>query len=710
METKTGHARLTWAMQGDIIEGLQGVEIDGVELMNRSFPARFIFQGPEGWDYRSFRHVETVAEGENVILRTEAIGSVQDASWYRDQYDHDILRLGTPQKAPPLQVDFIVTPAAAVYDGLEFQGFTLAWRFRCSGAKLGRLRWQQHWEVGGHAVGNTVYWQSQIASPVATFTRETAWDNFCWKTLLRDKTDENISMQVNCRLAYHQLFDMLCAEPGILLGYFPKAQSVQTACRKNAGEDHYHVFESLEFPLAEEQTLSGKTVLFAAPARQTDAVRKNLWFAVNGVLENSYREQTGIVRSRLLPTMLDWMQGTSAENNRLYFDTHVAGERVPAERHLEWLGQNAMPKARQQGYRRFWTRPFCASDTSELMFWSKSMGGRSVMDGDLAVGSCCCVWEYKPSALFGGGAMARRFYELGHANGLDIGIWMGNHLSTKAPVLRDHPDWVLKDRNFANPAGGYDDQIMAVINWNSGARQWILDDLIAWKRNYGLDFIFFDSLGNLGLKTRNYAAPDLADNFPGIARFVAEVTAAGIEVLCEGRSFLGVPHFGISNDGNMESESDPLRGQNSLGWFRGHEDMFYGMEAFTEHNPRVPLARLSDTHFRIIAGGGMVEIGGGPAELDDQRRIFNHVGEFMQHRTLLENGQGVLWTAVNGNQVAFAFQAGPLALSGPGVVHHVTPAGLVSRGIARAIDATVNSVFLITPPGAEPVEPTVRPK
>ena len=54
--------------------------------------------------------------------------------------------------------------------------------------------------------------------------------------------------------------------------------------------------------------------------------------------------------------------------------------------------------------------------------------------------------------------------------------------------------------------GGYDDLIMAVVNWNSGARDWILEDLVAWKRQYGLDFIFFDSLGNLGLKTRNYAA------------------------------------------------------------------------------------------------------------------------------------------------------------------------------------------------------------
>jgi hypothetical protein len=443
--------------------------------------------------------------------------------------------------------------------------------------------------------------------------------------------------------------------------------------------------------------LSGKTLLFASRAGGTEAARKNLWFAVNETLEDSYRAQTGVTRSRLLPTMTHWMLGTAAENDHLSFESDASGVRVPAERYLEWLGEYVMPKAREQGYRRFWTRPFCASDTSEMMFWNKSMSGNSAMDGDLTIGSCCCVREYTPSAMFGGGAMARRFYALGHEHGLDIGIWVGNHLSTQAPILRTHPDWVLKDRNFANPAGGYDDQIMAVVNWNSDARQWILDHLLAWKQQYGLDFIFFDSLGNLGLKTRNYASADLADNFRGIARFVAEVTRAGIEVLCEGRSFLGVPHFGISNDGNMESEADPLRGQNSLGWYRGHEDMFCGMEAFTEHNPRVPDDRMSAMYFRIIAGGGLLEIEGGPAELGNYLHIYNRVAEVMQHRTLLEDDQGVLWSAADGKQVYFAFRDGPLELSRPAAIHQVTQAGLAPCGSGRTIHATAASVFLITP-------------
>lgn len=698
MRTRLGKAVLEWSLRdGDVIAGLGGVEIDGVRLMDTAFPSTFIFQGPEGWDYRAFRHMKTTTDGDTVVIHTSAIGSVADASWYRDQYDHDILYLGRPREVPALEVDFILAPTHAIYNGIAFDGFSVAWRIRCKSAKLGRLRWHQHWEIDGRAEGNTVYWQSQIASPVATFTRDSAWDNFCWKTLLKDKVDENISMQVNCRAAYHQLFDMLASPAGVFLGYFPEAQSVQTACRKNAGEDQYHVSESLEFPLASERDIAGKTLLFARQACPTEASRRNLWFDVNETLENSYRGQTGIRRSRVLPTLTHWMWGAFAEGDQLFYDPRKTGERVPAERYLEWLGIHEMPVAREKGFRRFWTRPYCVSDASEEMFRTKAMQGASVMDGDVTIGSCCCVREYKPSVMYGGGAMARRFYELGHENGLEVGIWVGNHLSTKAPMLRKHPDWVLKDRNFANPAGGYDDQIMAVVNWNSGAREWILGDLLAWKKNYGLDFVFFDSLGNLGLKTRNYAVPDLADNFQGLVRFVADLTGAGVEVICEGRSFVGAPHFGISNDGNMESASDPLRGQNSLGWFLDNEDMFCGMEAFTDHNPRVPEDRIIAMHFRTMAGGGLLDIGGGPAELDANFHIYNQVREFMKRRTVLEDGRGVLWEAPDGTQVLFAFKDGRWELPAPARVRQVTAEGLNDLGLYQVIEPKVRTVFLVTP-------------
>lgn len=700
MQIDFEHGSLTLGQDADgTIAGLAGLTIGGVAQMCEDYPAPFVFQSPEGWDYRRFRPEETVREGANVIVKTQAAGTAADHSWYRDQYDHDILLAGRPRQAPALEVDFVVSPASVTYGETAFTGVHLAWRFRSETARIARLRWAQHWEMNGNCEGATVYCQSQIAEPVATLARDAEWDNICWKTLRRGKTDSNVSMQMNARAAYHQLFDFLCAPAGVFLAYFPEGQTVQVLCRKLPGETEFHVVESVEFPLADSGEIPGKTILFAPGAGRTEASRGNLWFDVNESLENSYREQTGIVRSRRLPTRTHFMWGAAPSADHVYYDPHTTGERIPAERYLEWLGQHEMPRAAAQGCRRFWTRPYCVSDASELMFWKKSMQGRSIMDGDVTIGSCCCVHEYRPSTMYGGGEMAKRFYQLGHEQGLDIGIWVGNHLSTRSPALKEHPDWVLKDRNFANPAGGYDDLIMAVVDWNSGARDWILQDLLEWKDKYGLDFIFFDSLGNLGLKTRNFARADLADNLPGLLRFAAELTQAGVEIICEGRSFIGAPHFGIANDGNMESEADPLRGQNSLGWYLGREDMFCGMEAFTRNNKRVEPQKLVETHFRILAGGGLLDVGGGPEALHDHQRMVNRVAAHMQRRRLLEDDRGVTWSGPAA-EVIFAFKAGRFPLDGERRVRQVTADTFIDLGTARHIDAESWSVYLLDRAGA----------
>ena len=705
MHSQVGAAVLTWDTiedtDGVVITGLSGVEIMGVPLMDSSFPSRFILQGPDGWDYRTFRYLDTVRESDVTVIRTEAIGTQLDSSWYRDQYDHDILCLGRPRETPRLEVDFLLSEANEDYRDVAFTGFTLGWRFRSPDTDLGRLRWHQHWEIGGSALGSTVYWQSQIASPVHTFTRESSWNNVCWKSLLKGQQDRNVSMQLNARVAYHQLFDLLRGREGVFLGYFAEAQCVQMASCKSEGEENYHLVESLEFPLARTGSFSGKTILFSPTADMSEASVHNLWFDVNAKLEESYRIQTGIKKSRVLPTYTHDMLNAAAGEDHLYFDPHRTGERIPAERYLEWLGEHEMPLAKKNGFRRFWTRPYCISDTSEYMFWNKSMRGGSVMDGDVSIGSCCCVWEYKPSAMYGGGEMAKRFYELGHAAGLDVGIWVGNHLSPRSPIIEAHPEWILKDRNFANPTGGYSKDIMTVVDWNSPVRDWILQDLIAWKERYGLDFIFFDSLGNLGLKTRNYASSDLADNFCGLTRFIADVTQAGIEVICEGRSFLGAPHFAICNDANTQSDADPLIGQNSLDWFRGNENMFFGIEAFGDNNPNSDVDRLVTMNFRTLAGGGLFNIHDGPEALDDQRRLYNRIAHLMQKRTVLEDEKGVLWNGASGEQIFFSFRDGALPLDGTCSIRRVTPDGLDVAETMSQLEAEPNAVYLISSPASD---------
>jgi hypothetical protein len=235
-----------------------------------------------------------------------------------------------------------------------------------------------------------------------------------------------------------------------------------------------------------------------------------------------------------------------------------------------------------------------------------------------------------------------------------------------------------------------------VIDWNSGAREWILADLLAWKRNYGLDFIFLDSLGNLGLKTRNYADAHLRSNFPGLCAFLAELTAQGIEVICEGRSFVGAPFFAISSAGNMTSKTDPLVGQNSLSWFHGHEDMVSGMHLFTEPMALQEVSRLVDMHFRIVANHGILSVRNNSLpEVFGFYRIFNLVSAWMVDRELLPENRGVMWHADDGKELLFSYCKGCLPLSRKRAVARVCPDGIGAPREMEALDTEPNSVYLI---------------
>jgi hypothetical protein len=667
---------VTFGSGEDAFTGISQIEIDGVPLMDPSFQSAFVLTGPDGCRFDSFRVVRVSREDGRVVLEAVTTGVFSDRLWIRDQYNDDIRRLGRPQKPPEAHVNFIVEAVEEIFRGIRFKGIHVSVGFVSESASLARLEWSQHWEVGGSCAGATVLQQSQICRPVSELSLDSSWTDSCVKSLGDGTGLENISMQLNARCAYHQLFEFIRRGRGVFLGYYPKALCVQTSSRKNPGEDNYFVLDCLDFPLTDRIELPGKTILFSAEAVSNgEDSMKNLWFSVNRKLDDSYRTQTGIRKSRLLPTELDGMWETLAVDGTLRFGN--AGKNIPASEYLETLARDVVPGLREKGFRRFWSRPYCVSDTSELLFWNKAMRGRGVMDGDVAIGSCCCVWEYKPATLFGGSDAASRFYEISKSHGMDVGIWVGNHLSTKAPILREHPDWILKDRNFDNPSGGYDSHIMAVVDWNSGVREWILNDLIQWKSRHGLDFIFFDSLGNLGLKARNYSDPLLRNNFNGLCTFLAELSAHGIEIICEGRSFMGAPYFAISSAGNMLSDVDPLVGQNNLGWFRGHEDMLSGIHIFTENLKSIPADELVDMNFRIIANNAILKFQHcALPEIFNFYKIFNLVSQFMDEREILSDDRGVLWRSDAGHRLLFSYAAGAFLLQAETKIRRVMPDGV----------------------------------
>jgi hypothetical protein len=337
----------------------------------------------------------------------------------------------------------------------------------------------------------------------------------------------------------------------------------------------------------------------------------------------------------------------------------VGQEWVPAGEWIVAMADTYLPDLAERGIKRVITQPVCRTDVTERGLLTKFHQG---LHGDLFVGSACNVHRYEPADFWGGIKAWRYFYEKARKSGLEVGHWVGAHLADNAAILAEHPEWRLKGINTKNAAGGYSGFIIGSLNWNSGVRQWILDDLNRWREEGGLDYIWFDSLPNLGMVPVDYAH-GMATNAIALGRFIAGVQKIGIRHV----AIEGVSPFGISACGIFDPGPESLRtpgsvvGQNSWLWYAGNEDMLCDQAPRIEWNSRRTEEEARQTFFRCLANccvpmlGSYSRVGGPrPAWFREYLDAYWGVESDLIRRRLLPERQGVLWT--NGTrQVLFSY-------------------------------------------------------
>jgi hypothetical protein len=258
------------------------------------------------------------------------------------------------------------------------------------------------------------------------------------------------------------------------------------------------------------------------------------------------------------------------------------------------------------------------------------------------------------------------FTEHAHALGLKVGTWMGNQMSRNAPILREHPEWFSIGRTGKSNLGGYTSMLGSAADWNSGFRQWVVDDLKQWRDEGGLDYLFIDSWGNLGLLPIHFSH-NFTNNLDGIARLIADLQQAGFEYIQnESVGPFCIPRFGV---GTHQTQAE---GQNSLYWWLGNEDLADGLNICMRHLPGQSEEEAHAFHFRLLANYSLFSLQSWtdetPKELADKEEdvpfwtgtagqsepahrypllsIWPQVRDFMHghRRTTLPEGQGVLWT------------------------------------------------------------------
>ncbi len=432
-------------------------------------------------------------------------------------------------------------------------------------------------------------------------------------------------MQLTSRHGTLQSFDYQHSARGVLIGTWEKGEYVRSLIQKNPGETVLFVIDEHHVPYASSARTCAKRILYAPVC---DPVRaRDLWKLVKDGVQRGFQAQWNI---RGMPTRSEQTLDEIAVGNCPGSVCSYEGKVVASTEILDLLADKWLPKIKANGIELVGFFQFGESDVSE---WGRRYKLEDGVHGDLMVSSICNLWSFRPAAYWGGMPAWKRYVDRAHGLGLKVGTWIGNHISRNAPILHEHPEWFGVGRTGKANLGGYTAMMGKAINWNTGIRAWVVDSLKKVRDEAGLDYIFIDSWGNLGMLPIHYN-DGYSNNLDGCARLISELQAAGFEyIVNEGMGPLCQPRFGLG------VHPTAAEGQNSLNWWIGHEDMADGLNPILARVERMDLARC----FRFLANYCFVEV---PEETRSLMRVWPLVRDhmYMKKRTTLSDDRGVLWT------------------------------------------------------------------
>jgi hypothetical protein len=674
MTTKTltlsDHTRIELLVSAaGLFRGFGDITVRGVPLRNGGVPLRFQLDTHDGLLYTQLRLREVAPlAGGGQELRLDAIGQPWGRCEIHDDYAQAEVRLDTSDATVTDDLRIELRPVSQQLGGREWSGFAYRLRFHSAIRQVHRALVRATWELGGAITGNTVLMPGQCNQPVWRGSRERHFTSACLKTLDVYGRLHGNSFQLGPRGGMCQAFDFQHGPDGALMGYWPEFDGLSSLIESRPGDDVLHVVDEYRLPLASELVTPSKWILFT-PGSLPEHEARDLWWDTTQAVHGGIRERFGVAATRMIP------EGPYHHGFMHVYRNRVERGRVQlALRDGVWVDQadvldayaeDILPRLAALGFKRFKPEVVTESDVTAHGMIRKLDGG---IHGGLLCASICATHRHWPAEFWGGMAAWRRMYERGRALGMEIGHWMAPHMSPRAPIFAEHPEYRMIDV-VGQPAGGGYGQSLCVADWNSAFADWSFEHLRRWKEEGGLDYLWMDSFSNLGLLQINYAER-MRPQYTALARFIARLQQAGIGSFCfESLSAFGCPNFGIVDlQGAEMAQRKDVAGQNDFGWWAGEPDMICDMHLSVGGASR-GAAESARIQFQAMASRGLVFYGelaenggfvtrdpGIPDWWKQNLALFNRAEPFMRGtRRLLPNRAGVVWHSEAGRCVwAFA--------------------------------------------------------
>ena len=678
-----------------LLRGLGAVTVNGVPIRSNATPIRPDLSTPDGLHYQDFVLHGVDETSGAVILRTEAIGRQQVYGEMMDEYSYN-LAIPTLRSRRSDPLDWVIRPSELELDGQKFTGFSLAFRFHGETARIHRLTTVATWEIGGRAGGNTIYHQAYSCPPVFEATHDNHFSTTCLKRLDLWNHWLGHSFQMLPRWGCIQPFDFQAAAQGVLIGYWVDPHAVKSLIQKNPGEDVIFALDEYDFPLTNSVTTPAKHVVFSPSPGGVPRLKHEVidlwtraWDHTGGIIRGffgiknceplpiggpSYKGRNSVLRSELAGgRQPDWLW--EAKDGKFYF--LLEGDRVESHDFLYWTADKILPKLHEKGLKRIMFEPVHESDFTELAFAYHAETG---WHSDLVCTSICGSHRYVPAAFYDGWKGWNYLAAKARSYGISLGHWIGLHLTPRAPIVQEHPEYLIQHVNTLAHGGGYSHQFIGSINWCSGAKQWFLEDMRRWREEGGLEWLFFDSWPNLGCTPLNYAGLMEPMQYE-LGDVLAQLQQMGYNWFSfEGTSPFGVHQYGLWDpmEDYEKHVSQGVAGQNDFATWIGHEYMGYNQALGPNLNSHRDKSGIPAMSFRYMANRSLTLVTG-----DEMLLTYQTLQPLMRKRFILPDDRGVLWDAGAAGHALFAYRA----------FAHPVPAGsrVVEIRGTRKLPATIEA-------------------
>ncbi len=673
-------------LEGGKILGIGAVEIGGIPMRSAAVPIRPDFSTPDALHYQDFILERIVKEGGRTVLKTRAVGRQEVFGEIMDEYSYN-LAFPTLRKGAEDLLDWIIEPQELELDGQRYAGFSLGYKFSGGKNKIHRLVTVSTWEIGGRAEGNSIYHQAYSCQPVFRCTRKNHFSTSCLKRLDLWNSWMGNSYQMLPRWGCIQPFDFQASDKGVFLGYWKDRHSVKSLVQKNPGEDVIFVLDEYDFPITGSIITPRKNFLFSAnPDPKTPRPRHeviDMWTRACDMTAEIIRGYFGIKHCQPLPTggpvyagrnsipreelkggrKKDWLWSYDSKKGEFYF--HLDGEKIPRRDFLYWVADKKLPQLHKRGVRRVMFEPIHESDFTEDAFAFHAETG---WHGDLTVCSICGSRRYVPAQCYDGWRGWNYLASKARKLGMSLGHWVGLHLTPRAPILREHPEYIIQHVNTLAHSGGYSHLSICSINWCSGAKKWFLDDMKRWHDEGDLEWIFFDSWPNLGCTAINYCGKMEPMQWE-MGKVLAELQKIGYNWFSfEGTSPFGVHQYGLWDPltAYKKHVSGGILGQNDFATWIGHEYMGYNQMLGPNINKERNKSTIPEMSFRYMANRSltlvMPDLSGHNPIPEENQWTYARIQPIMQKRFILPDDSGVRWESKDGRQALFAYKTLTLPL------------------------------------------------